>query len=118
MYIMKKPESSHDLQRWFLQEVKKLWPVAAGSLSLRHSPCIREHCPACGRGEGHASYALYGQTHGKRSSLYVPQDLVPEVEQALEHGRRVRELMIEAGWRYTVALKSKRVDLGRKGRRR
>jgi hypothetical protein len=44
--------------------------------------------------------------------------LVPEVEQALEHGRRVRELMIEAGWRYTVALKSKRVDLGRKGRRR
>src|SRR6266508_6754298 len=42
------------------QEYLKLWPGATGSLSLRQSPCVRTSCPACERGDGHASYALYG----------------------------------------------------------
>jgi hypothetical protein len=38
---------------------------------------------------------------GKRFSIYVPEELVPEVRGALSNGRRVQDLVIEAGVRYT-----------------
>src|SRR5215467_7391297 len=59
--IMKSIESPEDVRLWFLRHVSELWPLAIGSLSLRTGPCIRENCSACQRGEGHASYALYGR---------------------------------------------------------
>ncbi len=105
---MTRNESPQEVRRWFVREVSKLWPLAAGSLSLRTGPCIREHCSACQRGEGHASYALYGRNKNRRFSVYVPEQLVPLVRQAVDNGRRLEELMREAGLRYTVALKGKR----------
>jgi hypothetical protein len=101
-------ESTEDVRRWFLQQVSELWPLATGSLSLRTGPCIREHCTACERGEGHASYALYGRKNNRRFSLYVPEELVPLVQQAVNNGRKLEQLLHEAGLRYTVALKAKR----------
>ncbi|HEX4138398.1 MAG TPA: hypothetical protein VHY84_27555 [Bryobacteraceae bacterium] len=38
-------------ERWFHAAVQKLAPVAAGSLPLRKSPCIRENCAACAGGK-------------------------------------------------------------------
>jgi hypothetical protein len=105
-------ESPEDVRRWFLRQVSGLWPIAAGSLSLRTGPCIREHCSACERGEGHASYALYGRKNNRRFSVYVPEELVPLVQQAVNNGRKLEQLMREAGLRYTVALKAKRADGG------
>ena len=101
-------ETPEQVVRWFHAAVQKLSPVATGSLSLRKSPCIRKNCPACARREGHASYALYGRRDGKRFSIYVPDDLVPEVREAIANGRRVEELVNEAGVRFTQALKAKR----------
>jgi len=101
-------ETPEHVIRWFRAEVQKLSPVAAGSLCLRKSPCIRKNCLACARGEGHASYALYGKHAGKRFSIYVPEELVAEVREAIANGRRVQELVSEAGVRYTRALKAKR----------
>lgn len=105
---MKTIESPEDVRRWFLRQVSELWPLAAGSVSLRTGPCIRENCSACQRGEGHASYALYGRKKSGRFSVYVPQELVPLVQQAVNNGRKLEKLMREAGLRYTVALKAKR----------
>ena len=105
---MERSESPEDVRRWFLREVSELWPLAAGSLSLRTGPCIREHCSACQRGEGHASYALYGRKKNRRFSVYVPEELVPLVQQAVNNGRKLEQLLREAGLRYTVALKAKR----------
>jgi hypothetical protein len=105
---MKSIESPQDVRRWFLRQVSELWPLAAGSLSLRTGPCIRENCSACERGEGHASYALYGRKKSGRFSVYVPQQLVPLVQEAVDNGRKLEKLMREAGLRYTVALKAKR----------
>lgn len=105
---MKPIESPEDIRRWFLRQVSELWPLAAGSLSLRTGPCIRENCSACQRGEGHASYALYGRKESGRFSVYVPQELVPLVQQAVDNGRKLNKLMREAGLRYTVALKGQR----------
>jgi hypothetical protein len=101
-------ESPEEVRRWFLRQVSELWPLAAGSLSLRTGPCIRENCSACQRGEGHASYALYGRNKNRRFSVYVPEELVPLVQQAVNNGRKLEKLMREAGLRYTVALKGKR----------
>lgn len=99
-------ESAHAVQRWFVRQVVNLWPVVAGSLSLRHSPCIRSGCAACARGEGHASYVFYGRTAKRRVSVYVPERLVPAVQHALDRGRQVDALVREAGWRYLRALKA------------
>lgn len=93
------------VDKWFHEAVRDLWPIAVGSLSLRKSPYIREHCATCESGEGHSSYALYERKGKQRFSVYVPTELVPSVERALENGRLLQELMMEAGRRYTLALK-------------
>jgi hypothetical protein len=51
---------------------------------------------------------LYGRLKGKRFSIYVPEDLVHEIAEALANGHRLQELLSEAGLRYTQALKAKR----------
>jgi hypothetical protein len=101
-------ETPEHVIRWFHVEVQKLSSVAAGSLCLRKSPCIRKNCPACAKGERHSSFALYGRRAGKRFSIYVPEELVPEVRDAIANGRRLQDLISEAGVRYTQALKAKR----------
>ena len=105
---MERSESPEDVRRWFLRQVSELWPLAAGSLSLRTGPCIREHCSVCRRGEGHASYAFYGRKNNRRFSVYVPQELVAQLQRAVDNGRKLDKLMREAGLRYTVALKGQR----------
>jgi len=99
---------AHDLRRWFSEAVRKYWPVATGSLSLRKGPCIRSNCPACASGKGHSSYALYGRRKGRRFSIYIPEELVPQVRTAIRNGRNMQELINEAGVRYVRALKQSR----------
>ena len=101
-------ESPDEVKRWFQEAVRDLWPVASGSLSLRKSPCIREHCKLCESGQGHASYALYGRKGKRRFSIYVPEELAPEIELAIRNGRNLQHLIVEAGRRYAVALKGDR----------
>jgi hypothetical protein len=116
--IMKSIESPEDVRRWFLRRASELWPLAIGSLSLRTGPCIRENCSACQRGEGHASYALYGRQKNRRFSVYVPQEMVPLVQQAVDNGRKLQKLIGEAGLRYTAALKGQQRAAGSLGRKR
>jgi hypothetical protein len=107
-YVHKRLETPDEIKQWLLKAVDRLWPVAAGSISLRRSPCIREHCSACESGDGHPAYVLYGRRRGKRFSLYVPDELAGKVEKAVENGRLLEELIMEAGERYTRALKQER----------
>jgi hypothetical protein len=102
---MRGTESPADVQRWFDGVIRKLWPVAVGSLSLRKGSCIRPNCPACASGQGHSSYALYGRRGDRRFSIYVPERLVAEVRAAIQNGRQLQELVNEAGARYVNALK-------------
>ena len=104
----KKRDKSGDVARWFERAIRDLWPVADGSLSLRKSPCIRKNCRVCASGEGHRSHVLYGRRGGERLSLYVPDDLVKDVEVALANGRRLKDLISQAGERYVRALKEER----------
>jgi hypothetical protein len=106
--MRRKVESPADVEHWFRAQTAGLWPVALGSLSLRRSPCIREHCDACARGDQHPSYVLYGRVKGRRVAIYVPDALVPQVQQALDNGRALQEALYEAGRRYTQAMKQQR----------
>jgi hypothetical protein len=103
-----KPESPADVERWFRTQTAALWPAALGSLSLRRSPCIRDHCEACARGDQHASYVLYCRIKGRRVSVYIPDELVPQIRQSLANGRALQELLYQAGRRYTNAVKHQR----------
>ena len=105
---MHKNESSADVTRWLADRSAGRWPAILGSLSLRRSPCIRENCPACRSGEQHPSYVLYGRRKGRRFSVYIPEELVPEVRRCLDNGRALQELLYEAAARYVKALKRER----------
>jgi hypothetical protein len=110
-----KSESPSDVQHWFQQQAAGLGPALLGSLSLRRSPCVREHCRACLSGEQHPSYVLYGRVQGRRLALYVPEELVPEVRRCLDNGRALQELLYQAAPRYLQALKQARTRSLKKG---
>ncbi len=109
-----KHESLADVQRWLQQQTANLWPAALGSLSFRRSPCIRPNCPACLSGEKHPSHVLYCRQQGRRLSLYVPEELVPQVQRWLDNGRALQELLYQAAPRYVQALKRQRDKASKK----
>jgi hypothetical protein len=111
---MTKSESPADVRRWLESQTADAFPAILGSLSLRRAPCIRPTCQACQSGEQHASWVLYGRAKGQRFSVYVPEELVPELQHCLERGRALQELLFEAGPRYVKALKREKDKSARK----
>jgi len=103
-----KSETPRQVEHWFREQADRLWPAGLGSLSLRKSPCIRENCEACRSGLQHPSYVLYVRTHGRRFTVYVPDELVPDIRQCLDNGRALQELLCQTVVRYTKALKQER----------
>jgi hypothetical protein len=117
---MASPETPADARRWFLAQVQALWPVAGGSVSLRKSPCGRPRCAACAAGEQHASYVLYARRRARRVTHMSPDAIAAQLERAVENGRTLHDLIVEAGERYLRALKAqrRRGGVGRGGARR
>src|SRR6266699_151659 len=103
-------ESPSDVARWLRSASADLWSSVLGSLSLRRSRCIRENCPACLSGEQHQSYVLYGRANGRRVAVYMPEELVPEVQLSLDNGRALQDLLHQAAPRYIKALKRQRAE--------
>ena len=106
--VAPKIESPIEVERWFRTQTADLWPAALGSLSFRRSPCVREHCEACARGDQHSSHVLYSRIKGRRVGIYIPDELVPQIQQSLDNGRALQELLYQAGRRYTNAVKHQR----------
>ena len=67
-----------------------------------------KNCAACQSGEQHQSYVLYGRARGRRVAVYVPEELVPEVQRSLDNGRALQDLLQQAAPRYVKALKRAR----------
>ncbi len=81
----------------FVEELRKLWPVARGSLCEVAKPCVRQGCAACARGDKHPSFIFAYRKAGKQRCLYVPRELVPQLQRALDNGRWVENRMTEIG---------------------
>ena len=103
-------ESASDVIRWLQSEAAVLWPAFLGSLSLRRSRCVRANCAACLSGEQHQSYVLYDRADGRRVAVYVPQELVAQVQRGLDNGRALQDLLHQAAPRYIKALKRERTE--------
>src|SRR5450432_4443949 len=98
-------ESASDVMRWLQDEATVLWPAFLGSLSLRRSRCVRPNCAACLSGE-----LLYDRAEGRRIAVYVPEELVPQVQRGLDNGRALQDLLHQAAPRYIKALKRERAE--------
>jgi hypothetical protein len=85
------------LRQDFLRQLEPLWPAIKGSLAEVHKPCIRPHCPACARGDKHPAFILAFTDQGRRRCMYVPADLVPELQQALRNGKALEALLYQLG---------------------
>jgi hypothetical protein len=53
---------------------------------------------------------LYGRANGRRIAVYVPEELVPEVQRSLDNGRALQDLLYQAAPRYIKALKRGRAE--------
>ena len=47
------------------------FPVAKGSLTKTHSPCVRKGCRLCAEGRGHPKLIFTFRENGKLRGLYV-----------------------------------------------
>jgi hypothetical protein len=85
------------LRQNFLRQLEKLWPAIKGSLSEVRKPCIRPNCAACARGDKHPAFILSFPDKGRRRCMYVPAELVPQLQQALHNGKALEALLYEMG---------------------
>lgn len=96
-YTMKHKTHSLMSKKRFLKQVEALWPALKGSLAQVRKPCIRPTCPACASGKKHPAFLLSFTQNGRRRCRYVPAALVAQMQKAIENGRRLEELLYEAG---------------------
>ena len=83
---MTNPKSSDSVLRQdFLRRLDKLWPAIKGSLAEVRKPCIRPKCAACAHGDKHPAFILSFTDKDRRRCMYVPAELVPQLQQALRN---------------------------------
>ena len=75
-----------------IREFKLNGPFVAASLVTLHTKCGRPGCH-CQSGEGHLAHHLTYKIKGKTRSVYVPHDLVLEVQQWVHEHKRIKPLM-------------------------
>jgi len=51
---------------------------------------------------------LYDRAEGRRIAVYVPEELVPQVQRGLDNGRALQNLLHQAAPHYIKALKRER----------
>ena len=81
----------------FLDELRRRWPMARGSLCEVAKPCVRAGCAECAQGDKHRSFIFSYRQDGKQRCLYVPRELVPELRRALEGGQWLERRLSELG---------------------
>ena len=73
------------------------FPVAKGSLTATHSPCARKGCRLCAEGRGHPKLIFTFRENGKLRGLYVRPGHEAALRAAIENGRELERLLVEAG---------------------
>ena len=97
MVMRRLRSADSDSKQLFLQQLSQLWPAIKGSLAQVHKTCLRPNCKACARGDKHPAFILSFTQGGKRCCRYVPKELVPLLERALQNGRQVETLLYNLG---------------------
>lgn len=74
-----------------LKEFSPQSPILAASLVLVHRRCGRAGCH-CQKGPGHPTHYLTCKQQGKTRTVYVPQDLLQEVQLWIREHQRLKKL--------------------------
>ena len=82
-------------EKW-VETLGALWPAIKGSLAQVRKPCIRKNCRACASGKKHLAWMLSVVKGRRRSTLYVPAALAPQIKQAIRNGHKIEELLQKA----------------------
>ena len=95
---MRVPDHPTLIRRMLQARLKRLTvtsPLLAGSLGQVFRPCGTPSCRCHHGGPKHAAHQLTFKEQGRSRSVYVPQDLLPEVRQWLAAQRRLDQLLHE-----------------------
>lgn len=87
------PVPSGDSHLDILNQIKRLWPAAKGSVAQVHKPCVRKNCRACAEGRKHRAFILAYKDGRRRRCLYVPEKQVAALRAAIANGRRIEHLL-------------------------
>lgn len=91
-----------------LRQLQILWPAAKGSVSEVRKPCIRPNCKACKEGKKHCAFILSWNDGKRRRCTYVPARLVADLRQAIANGRRMEQLLSQAGAKMVMEARNQR----------
>jgi len=86
-----------------LKQLVPTGPLLAASLALVHKRCGQPSCRCHHDGALHAAHHLTLKEAGKTRTVYVPQDLLLEVQQWVAEYQRLKGLMAEVS-QLTLAL--------------
>ncbi len=103
---MRVPDHPTLIRRQLDSRLKQLvpsGPLLAASLALVHKRCGQPACRCHQDGPRHAAHHLTLKDAGKTRTLYVPQDLLGEVQQWVAEYQRLKALMAQIS-QLTLAL--------------
>ena len=109
---MRVPEHPTQVRRMLDSRLKQLTatgPLLAASLSLVHKRCGQASCRCHHGGPLHQAHHLTLKDQGKTRTVYVPQDLLPEVQAWVSEYQRLKGLLTEIS-QLTLALVKKHVQ--------
>jgi hypothetical protein len=93
---MRVPNHPTQIRRMLQARLKQLaptGPLLAASLSLVHKRCGQPSCRCHHQGPLHSAHHLTLKVDGKTRTVYVPQDLLPEVQAWVQEYHRLKSLM-------------------------
>lgn len=79
--------------------LKTLWPLLAGGVTVMRRPCARpkrSRCRACRSGKNHPTAYLSLRQEGRTRNVYLPKEVILEVERGVENWRRLQEAVRRA----------------------
>jgi serine/threonine-protein kinase RIO1 len=102
-------ESPREVERWLRRESADLWPAAdASARTARPVYLVSSIKVMSCTVRRKLSEPSIGRANGRRVSVYVAEELVPEVQRTLNNGRALQDLLHQAAPRYIKALKRAR----------
>jgi len=103
MFIPKHPTLIRNQIQARLKQLRTTHPILAASFATVQRCCGKASCRCSRGGPKHTSQQVTFQRHGKSASVYVPKDLVPEVQAWIAEHHRLKRLLQEIN-QLTLAL--------------
>ena len=88
-------------------------PLLRGTLVLRLRSCGKSYC-RCQRGQKHPALYLYTRSGGRQTGTYIPKALHDAVRQAVDNGRRVKQLLAQVAQENLQTLHQQKQSLSRR----